>query len=238
MNPAITPLPTRIRCTACSAETSSAVLEIAPVTNGWLLLDGYWFCADHVTAAPWIIALDRANNAHQVTMLRLAEAADERGSAVAERLGAVVEVSQLAARCEGLEGMLGSERDAGALRTRIRNLRARNEHERAADLDEQSATYATMRAQIEALRCGDLDAFHDGELSPERAAAFRLHLATCAACEAGLLSLMRLDVNLAGMADVGVRRRAVFDAAVAWVTAGGTLAALTAAVNAMEDDRG
>lgn len=62
---------------------------------------------------------------------------------------------------------------------------------RNADRSEWMTTYATMRAEIEALRCGDLGAFFDGELSPERADAFRLHLGTCSKCEAGLHGLMQ-----------------------------------------------
>lgn len=100
-----------------------------------------------------------------------------------ERLGAVSEVDQLRKRCAGLERMIGTERDATALRARIRSQRARHEVEREADLDEAATTYAAMAAEIEVLRCGDVGAFHDGELSPERAAAFRDHLMRCASCQ-------------------------------------------------------
>ncbi|HET7506411.1 MAG TPA: CHAT domain-containing protein [Kofleriaceae bacterium] len=48
--------------------------------------------------------------------------------------------------------------------------------------------------------CGDLTAFADGELDPERAAAFRAHLATCGACRAGLLEAMQLSARLAWLA--------------------------------------
>lgn len=61
----------------------------------------------------------------------------------------------------------------------------------AADLAEAAAIYAAMRAEIEALRCGDLDAFHDGELSPARAEAFREHLGRCERCAAGLDGLLQ-----------------------------------------------
>lgn len=67
----IEPLPARIRCAACGAETSSTLLHLAPTTMGWLLLEGFWFCADHASAAHWIVQLDRERNAHQVTLLRL-----------------------------------------------------------------------------------------------------------------------------------------------------------------------
>lgn len=64
------------------------------------------------------------------------------------------------------------------------------------DREALRARVRVLTAEVEALRCGDLGAFHDGELSPERETAFRLHLATCAACEAGLLPLMQLDARL------------------------------------------
>lgn len=118
----------------------------------------------------------------------------ERSLAVTERLGAVASAEQLAKRCEALEGMIGTTRDAAALRRRLRSLRARVEDQREADLDEAAATYATMRAELEALRCNDLDAFHDGELEPARRAAFERHLGTCAECEAGLQDLMYVDM--------------------------------------------
>jgi hypothetical protein len=61
---------------------------------------------------------------------------------------------------------------------------------RNADRTEWMETYETMRAELQVLRCGDLDAFHDGELAPGREIAFRAHLATCSVCEAGLQDLM------------------------------------------------
>lgn len=63
---------------------------------------------------------------------------------------------------------------------------------RNADRTEWMTTYETMRAEIEVLRCSDLDAFYAGELAPPRADAFRLHLATCPACQSGLRGLMVL----------------------------------------------
>lgn len=177
---AIEPLPARIRCTACSAETSSSLLEIAPATMGWLLLEGFWFCADHAAAAPWIVLLDRARNAHQAALLRQEQLRDD-------------------------------------------------------DLIEAATTYEAMRAEIEVLRCGDLGEYFDGELSTERRDAFDRHLATCERCAAGLLGLMQQDAVVSQGFE---RRAAVVDAAVACVRRGGTLAALTAAVNAMEDGNG
>lgn len=76
MMPVITPQPARVRCTACPAEIERGCLDIAPLTWDWLMLDGHWFCPDHRTAAPWIVALDSERNAHQVTLLRLDEARD------------------------------------------------------------------------------------------------------------------------------------------------------------------
>lgn len=59
---------------------------------------------------------------------------------------------------------------------------------RDAELDRLEAN--ALVAELEALRCGDLVAFYDGELAPARAVAFRAHLATCSVCEAGLQDLM------------------------------------------------
>lgn len=44
--------------------------------------------------------------------------------------------------------------------------------------------------------CNDLVAFTDGELDAERAAAFRVHLASCEACQAGLVEAMQLSARL------------------------------------------
>ena len=41
--------------------------------------------------------------------------------------------------------------------------------------------------------CEGLDAFCDGELAPEEAAAFREHLGGCSDCQAQLLDLLHLD---------------------------------------------
>lgn len=74
-------------------------------------------------------------------------------------------------------------------------------HARLAHQDELGAAAATevrltervaeLEELVEQLRCGDLDAFHDGELEPDRAEAFRKHVTRCARCEAGLLDLMQ-----------------------------------------------
>lgn len=98
---------------------------------------------------------------------------------------------------------------------------ARLDTAREADADEAAATYQaaldlceylggeidrlrilSVRRQdeIEALRCGDLVAFADGELAPDRAAAFRVHLGSCEACQAGLRDLVELDAKIAQLA--------------------------------------
>lgn len=136
----VAPLPIRIRCTACPMVTSGSLLELAPTTMAWLLLDGFWFCEACRSAAPYIVALDRERNAHQVTMLRLDEANDE----IARHRVLLAASGPAFAALEAL----GDE------------CRCRRE----ADLDEAAANHAAAMAEIGALRCGDLGAFHDGEL--------------------------------------------------------------------------
>lgn len=67
---------------------------------------------------------------------------------------------------------------------------------RNADRTEWMTTYETMRALIDEHRHEDVGPFADGELSPERAAGFRLHLATCEACEAALLGILQQSAIL------------------------------------------
>src|ERR1041384_2465626 len=43
--------------------------------------------------------------------------------------------------------------------------------------------------------CDDLVGFADGELEPDRAAAFRAHLRTCEACRPGLVEAMHLNAR-------------------------------------------
>lgn len=104
--------------------------------------------------------------------------------------------------------------DRDALRAKVRDLEAwgRNEVQRANDtatyvLAERDARIAALEALVAKLRCGDLGAFHDGELSPEREAAFREHLTRCSTCEAGLLPLMQLDARLRAAAPDPTRTR-------------------------------
>lgn len=47
--------------------------------------------------------------------------------------------------------------------------------------------------------CGDLIPFIDGELPDDVAHAFRDHLRSCAACEAGLAVVIGLSVQLTGL---------------------------------------
>lgn len=68
-------------------------------------------------------------------------------------------------------------------------------------LDDREALRARVReleALVNELRCGDLNAFADGELSEQRHADFERHMATCAKCAAGLLDLMQEIVATAG----------------------------------------
>jgi hypothetical protein len=44
--------------------------------------------------------------------------------------------------------------------------------------------------------CDDLIAFADGELDSERAAAFRLHLCDCEACQRALIEAVQLSARL------------------------------------------
>lgn len=44
--------------------------------------------------------------------------------------------------------------------------------------------------------CDDLIAFADGELDSERAAAFRIHLRTCEACQSALIEAVQLSARL------------------------------------------
>lgn len=46
------------------------------------------------------------------------------------------------------------------------------------------------------LPCDDLIAFADGELDPERAAAFRVHLRDCEACQNALIEAVQLSARL------------------------------------------
>lgn len=78
--------------------------------------------------------------------------------------------------------------------------------QRLDDLAEAAMTYAAMRTEIEALRCGDLVPFQDGELSPERHAAFRDHLTRCPTCERELERHMQLTVQMAAAKAEGAPR--------------------------------
>jgi anti-sigma factor RsiW len=48
--------------------------------------------------------------------------------------------------------------------------------------------------------CDDLVGFADGELEPDRAAAFRAHLRTCEVCQRGLVEAMQLNARLSELA--------------------------------------
>jgi len=59
---------------------------------------------------------------------------------------------------------------------------------------------AALERLVNELRCGDLVPFQDDDLPPERADAFRAHLATCTTCQAGLQDLVQLDARLSTLA--------------------------------------
>lgn len=107
-----------------------------------------------------------------------------------------------------------------------------------ADHAEAVTTCEAMRTEIEILRCGDLGDYFDSELSPARRAAFAQHLATCERCASELHGIAQLDAHTDGLRAIEARRRAVFDAAVAWRRGGGTIAEIAGAVDALEDGNG
>lgn len=77
----------------------------------------------------------------------------------------------------------------------------RNEVQRANDttdyvVAERDARISQLERLVDTLRCGDLGLFFDQQLSPDRAAAFRLHLATCTRCDAGLLDLAQSEASM------------------------------------------
>jgi hypothetical protein len=61
------------------------------------------------------------------------------------------------------------------------------------DRDALRVKLSDLERVVDELRCGDLSAFHDGELSPERAEAFRLHLFRCPDCADELADMAILD---------------------------------------------
>lgn len=60
--------------------------------------------------------------------------------------------------------------------------------------------HSRLAELVEVLRCGDLAAFADGELSEDRAVAFRDHLGRCVACQRGLETDIKMDARLAEIA--------------------------------------
>lgn len=70
----------------------------------------------------------------------------------------------------------------------------------AARAVELAARVAELEVLVEVLRCGDLAAFADGELAPDRAVAFREHLGRCVECQSGLERDMQIDALLTAAA--------------------------------------
>lgn len=101
---------------------------------------------------------------------------------VGERDARIAELEQLVAN---LRRVLGTDRDCMTLRTRVRSAHA--------ERDESRAEIVQLHLAIEALRCGDLNEFFDEQLSPERAEAFRGHLAVCTDCAAALRDLEQIE---------------------------------------------
>jgi len=101
----------------------------------------------------------------------------------------------------------------------------------SADLREARAEIVQLHLLVDELRCGNLGAFVDDELSPERAEAFRGHLAVCERCQAAHLGLLQQDAIVSSGLE---RRDAVVAAALAWATGGGPIGAILDAVAELE----
>lgn len=66
--------------------------------------------------------------------------------------------------------------------------------------EQRGVRIAELEALVEALRCGDLVAFADGELAPDRGEAFRSHLVGCKSCQDDLEADMQLAARLSELA--------------------------------------
>jgi phage shock protein A len=71
------------------------------------------------------------------------------------------------------------------------------QHQRDNELERR---IQALGREVEALRCGDLMRFHDGELDPSRAERFREHLGRCEACQKGLVDHAQLHAQLSDTA--------------------------------------
>jgi hypothetical protein len=103
---------------------------------------------------------------------------------------ALARTAELEQLVGNLEHILGTDRDCATLRARVRSAHAQR--------DDAREECERLRKLVDELRCGDLDAFHDGGLSDERRVAFEAHLVTCAKCQAGLQDLLYLDAIARG----------------------------------------
>lgn len=63
----------------------------------------------------------------------------------------------------------------------------------------RDARIRDLERQVAQLMCWGLVAFVDGELDAERAAAFREHLKTCAACDHALVDVVQVGAQLSTM---------------------------------------
>jgi hypothetical protein len=63
-------------------------------------------------------------------------------------------------------------------------------------IDRLRRRVAELEALVEVLRCGDLAAFMDSELDPERMGAFASHLARCEGCQRDRRGHLQVDARL------------------------------------------
>lgn len=136
-----------------------------------------------------VLLLDRRGNLHAgsaiadhpiaIPLVKLAEITDE---AINKLRGFAVDDGKLVQRAPELALVPeGSDDERDAL------------HDQLAAANER---IAELEVEVEVLRCGDLVAFTDGELDPDRAEAFRRHLGRCQPCAGTLPEAMALSSRL------------------------------------------
>ena len=122
---------------------------------------------------------------------------EERGAAMQELKLQMIESQSTIALQDKRIAELEAERNA------IR-MESRDRLSLAEDFNGQRVAAGRRISELEALvnelRCGDLVAFQDDELSPDRAVAFRTHLDSCANCQTGLKDLVQLDARVSELA--------------------------------------